>query len=387
MIKRELSAKINNLKSKYPVILLTGPRQSGKTTLIKDIFSNHTYKNLENPDEKMLATEDPRSFLNLGSKEKIIIDEIQEVPQLASYIQVAVDENKIPSQFVLTGSQNFQISQTVSQSLAGRVANFELLPLSYNELRSTYSIADLNNYILDGSYPRKYDKKISPSDFYRDYLNTYVTRDVRSLKNIGNLSNFQKFLQLLAGRVGQILNLSSLSNDLGVSVKTIESWVCVLEASYIAFRLQPYFENFGKRVIKSPKIYFYDTGLVCFLLGIDSVNELESHFIYGHLFENVIISEQLKKIWNKRANEKLYFWRDTHGNEVDLLIDKGLDKEILEIKSGKTYHADMLKGLHNLTTIMNTKYNLKSFLIYRGDLEQKINGTDLVNWRSFIELR
>ena len=384
MIKRELSIKINKLKSKYPVILLTGPRQSGKTTLVKEIFSSYTYKNLENPDERALAIEDPKSFLNLGSKEKMVIDEIQEVPQLASYIQTEVDENKIPSQFILTGSQNFQISQTVSQSLAGRVANFELLPLSYNELITTYDLSNLNKLILDGSYPRKYDKNISPSDFYRDYINTYITRDVRSLKNIGDLSNFQKFLQLLAGRVGQILNLSSLSNDLGVNVKTIESWISVLEASYIAYRLQPYFENFGKRVIKSPKIYFYDTGLVCFLLGINSANELKNHFVYGQLFENLIISEEIKNIWNKRANEKLYFWRDTHGNEVDLIIDKGLDKEIIEIKSAKTYNTEMLKGLSNLISIMETKYNLKSFLIYIGDIEQKINDVSLINWKSFV---
>ncbi len=384
MIKRELSIKINELKNKYPVILLTGPRQSGKTTLVKTIFPNYTYKNLENPDEKILAVEDPKAFLNLGYKEKMIIDEIQEVPELASYIQEEVDKNQISAQFVLTGSQNFQISQTVSQSLAGRVANFELLPLSYNELSTVYQINSLNKYILDGSYPRKYEKKISPSDFYRDYINTYITRDVRSLKNIGDLSNFQKFLQLLAGRTGQILNLNSLSNDLGVNAKTVESWISVLEASYIAFRLQPYFENFGKRVIKSPKIFFFDTGLVCYLLGINSVNELKNHFVYGQLFENLIISEKIKSIWNSRANEKLYFWRDTHGNEVDLIVDKGLQKDIIEIKSGRTYNAEMLKGLHNLESIMPEKYNLKSFLIYTGTIEQKIKSVDLINWKSYI---
>ena len=385
MIKRELSKKIRELKSKYPIILLTGPRQSGKTTLVKESFPNYTYKNLENPDEIALAIDDPKSFLNLGSKEKMIIDEIQKVPNLASYIQAEVDENKISSQFVLTGSQNFQISQTVSQSLAGRVANFELLPLSYTELTTTYNLVDLNKYILDGSYPRKYDKKISPSDFYRDYINTYITRDVRSLKNIGDLSNFQKFLQLLAGRVGQILNLNSLSNDLGVNAKTVESCISVLEASYIAFRLQPYFENFWKRVIKSPKIYFYDTGLICFLLGINTIDELKNHFVYGQLFENLIISEKLKNIWNKRANEKLYYWRDTNGNEVDLIIDKGLDKDILEIKSAKTYNVEMLKGLSNLASVMPEKYTIKSLLIYTGNIEQKIKSVNLINWKSFVE--
>ena len=199
------------------------------------------------------------------------------------------------------------------------------------------------------------------------------------------MSNFQKFLQPLAGRVGQILNLNSLSNDLGVNAKTVESWISVLEASYIAFRLQPYFENFGKRVIKSPKIYFYDTGLICFLLGINTIDELKNHFVYGQLFENLIISEKLKNIWNKRANEKLYYWRDTNGNEVDLIIDKGLDKDILEIKSAKTYNVEMLKGLSNLASVMPEKYTIKSLLIYTGNIEQKINSVNLINWKSFVE--
>ncbi len=384
MIKRKITKKIEELSKKYPVILLVGPRQSGKTTLVKDIFKKYIYKNLENPDEKLLAKEDPRSFLDLGGSRKMIIDEIQEVPEIASYIQTEVDEQKQMSQFVLTGSQNFQISQTVSQSLAGRVANFELLPLSYNELITEYKIKSLNEYILGGSYPGKYSKSIGSTDFYRDYISTYVSRDVRSLKNIGDLTNFQRFMNLLAGRVGQIVNMTSLANDVGVSVKTIDSWITVLKASYIVYRLQPYYENFGKRVIKSPKVYFYDTGLLCYLLGINSVEELKSHYAYGQIFENLIISEITKQIFNRRLNEKLYFWRDSNGNEVDLIIDKGLDKVALEIKSGRTFNKDMIHGLDYLYKFLAKKYNLDTKLVYAGNQEQRVGEHEVLNWKTFL---
>ncbi|MBD3329509.1 DUF4143 domain-containing protein [Candidatus Dojkabacteria bacterium] len=385
MIKRNITPKIKELSHKYPVILLVGPRQSGKTTLVKSTFKKHIYRNLENPDEKLLAKEDPRSFLEIGSGKKIIIDEIQEVPEIASYIQNEVDEQKQMSQFVLTGYQNFQISQTVTQSFAGRVANFELLPLSYNELVGEFEIKDLNKFILGGGYPGKYTKNIDSVDFYRDYISTYVSRDVRSLKNIGDLTNFQRFMNLLAGRVGQIVNMTSLANDVGVSVKTIDSWITVLEASYIVYRLQPYYENFGKRVIKSPKVYFYDTGLLSFLLGINSSKELKLHYAYGQIFENLIISEITKQIFNKRLNEKLYFWRDSNGNEVDLIIDKGLDKVALEIKSGRTFSKSMIKGLNYLHTFFAQKYNLETKVVYAGNQEQKIGDHEIVNWENFLD--
>ncbi len=380
MIKRTISKKIKSLSNKYPVILVTGPRQSGKTTLVRNLFPDYEYKNLENSNEKLAASKDPRGFLNIDSGQKIIIDEFQEVPEIASFVQTEVDKQDIMSQFVLTGSQNLKISQTVSQSLAGRVANFELLPLSYNELAKSNKSISLDKYIFNGSYPRKYERNIDMSDFYRDYIDTYVTRDVRLIKNIGNLTNFQRFMQLLAGRVGQILNLSSISDDVGVSVKTIDSWLSILEASYIVFRLQPYYENFGKRAIKSPKVYFYDTGLLCYMLGINSIKELSIHYIYGHIFENLIILEKLKNIWNKRLNEKIYFWRDNHGNEIDLLIDKGLDKVAIEIKSSRTFSKNSLKGLNTFKSIVPTKYNLKTQLIYAGDIEQSVNGHELINW-------
>lgn len=384
MITRIIETKIKSIQGKYPVILISGPRQSGKTILVKSLFPDYTYKNLENPDERLLAKSDPRSFLNLESDEKMIIDEIQEVPELVSYIQVEVDAKDRGTRYILTGSQNFKISETVSQSLAGRVANFELLPFSFPEVSSQYSIEDIETYILSGSYPRKYDKDIAPFDYYRDYISTYITRDVRSLKHIGDLTHFQRFIQLLAGRAGQILNVSSLANDLGMSVKTIDSWISVLEASYIVFRLQPYYENFNKRLTKSPKIFFYDTGLLAYLLGIDSVAELRSHFAYGSLFENVIVSEVIKRIWNKRAPEEVYFWRDSRGTEVDLIIDKGLYKDFIEIKSSKTFNQDFLRGIRSVQDLFSSKYKTQGYVVYNGRVEQLIEGVRLVYWERFV---
>jgi len=381
VIQREAENKIQKLRSKYPVILITGPRQSGKTTLVKKLFPKYEYKNLENPDMKLVAINDPRRFLGIDTKQKIIIDEIQEVPELASYIQAEVDEQHINSQFVLTGSQNFQISQTISQSLAGRVSQFELLPLTFSEILQIKKIS-LDDAILSGSYPGKYARNIDKTDFYRDYVNTYITRDVRSLKNVGDLSNFLRFMNLIAGRVGQIFNMNEIGGDLGIDYKTVQKWFSVLEASYIVFRLEPYYENFGKRIIKSPKIYFYDTGLVSYLLGINSIKELESHYSYGKLFENIIISEKIKYIWNKRLNEKIFFWRDNNQVEIDLVIDKGLEKDLIEIKSSKTYSQDMIKNLIKINPLLSDKYKVKSSIIYQGNFEQKINSVNLINWKN-----
>lgn len=383
MITRNAKIKVMELSKKYPVILMTGPRQSGKTTLVKKLFPNHRYKNLESPDQRIAAKDDPKRFLELGTGHQLIIDEIQEVPELTSYIQVEVDDQKINSQFVLTGSQNFQISQTVSQSLAGRVAQFELLPLTYCEL-STIGDFPLDQILLSGFYPGKHARNINQADFYRDYVNTYVTRDVRTLQNIRNLSNFLRFMQLIAGRVGQLFNSNELSNALGVDYKTIQKWFSVLEASYIIFRLEPYYENFGKRLVKSPKFYFYDTGILNYLLGISSPKELQNHPSYGSIFENFVISEKLKNITNRRLNQKLYFWRDNNGVEVDLLVDRGLDKDLIEIKSSQTFQPDMSSNIKKIIPILSSKYQVSSFIVYQGNLEQKIQQLELVNWKSFV---
>lgn len=385
MIQRNISKSINLLKEKYPVIQITGPRQSGKTTLTKQIFPDYKYKNLENPDERRLAIDDPRGFLELGSGVKMIIDEIQEVPELASYIQVEVDSQKIPAQFVITGSQNFKISQTVSQSLAGRVAQFELLPFAFSELKATRD-SSLDKLLVRGFFPPIIDKDIKPADFYRDYTNTYITRDVRQIKNIGDLATFQRFLELVAGRVGQLVNMTSLSNDTGISVKTVESWLSILEASYLIHRLQPFFENTSKRLVKSPKLYFSDTGLVCYLLGINSVSELTKHYCYGAIFENFVICERLKSINNLRLNHKLRFWRDNKGVEIDLLVDKGLKKELVEIKASKTFSSDFAKNLLQVRGVLAKKYQTNSSIVYQGEAEQMIGEICLRNWRSYLNV-
>lgn len=388
MIHRTISSKILELREKYPVVSITGPRQSGKTSLAQELFPNYIYYNLENLDSLALAKNDPKNFIKVGSGKRIIIDEVQKFPELLSYIQVEVDSQKIDGQFVITGSQNFSIAESISQSLAGRVANFTLLPLSYSEARgSTYGglFADSKQSILRGFYPRSLVKDIHPEDFYRDYLSTYVERDVRQIKNVGDLSIFQKFLQLLAGRVGQLVNFSSLANDVGVNYKTIKSWLNILEASYIVYSLQPYYENFGKRVTKSPKIYFYDTGLLCHLLKINSVNKLETHYAYGQIFENFVITEVYKNNFNLRKNEQLYFWRDSNGNEVDMVIDRGENKRGIEIKAGQTFNSEMLKGLLQWQSL-DPKKNIPTNLVYNGKLEQQVNNHEVINWKTFLSV-
>lgn len=383
MIPRNIAKTIHRLKSKYPVISITGPRQSGKTTLAQSIFDQHEYLNLENPDSYSLAKKDPKSFLKIGTSTKIIVDEVQKVPELLSYIQTEVDQNKLPAQFVLTGSQHFSLSQHISQSLAGRVANFTLLPLSFTELDQVVNKHNPTDLIIRGFYPAIIDQKISPKDYFRDYVFTYVERDVRQIVNVGDLANFQRMLILLAGRVGQLVNYSSLADDVGVSYKTINSWLSVLEASYLIFKLQPYYENFGKRVIKSPKIYFIDTGLLCYLLSVNSSKELERHYLIGSIFENFIIAEKLKEINNTRAMAKLYFWNDNNRNEVDLIVDQGLNKEIVEIKSSQTFSENFLKGLNHWSDLA-TKYQLKKLIVYNGSLQQSIRGVKLINWYDYF---
>lgn len=385
MIQRAITEKVLELKDKYPVVSIVGPRQSGKTSLAKEIFPDYAYYNLENLDMLSLAQADPKRFLQIGSGTKMIIDEIQKFPDLLSYIQVEVDTKKIDGQFIITGSQNFAISAGISQSLAGRVANFTLLPLSYAELQtSRYAsqFSQTKQSILRGFYPRPLVKSIAPSDFYRDYISTYVERDVRQIVNIGSLALFQKFLQLVAGRVGQLLNLSSLANDVGVTYKTIESWLSVLQASYIVYLLQPYHKNFGKRVIKSPKVYFYDVGLLCHLLRITSEQELGTHFAYGQIFENFVLIEQLKKSNNQRKNEQLYFWRDSSGSEVDIILDLGEKTRAIEVKSAQTFNTSMLTALSRWRKLDPTRNTLTT-LVYSGEAEQLVNDHEIKNWQSF----
>jgi len=386
VIKRHLKNIIKEQLTKFPVVAITGPRQSGKTTLAKTLLPNYEYFNLEDIGTKTLATSDPVAFIN-SMKDFAIIDEIQKVPLLLSQIQVKVDESKKMGQFIITGSESLLLSEKISQSLAGRVANNVLLPLSYEELKqSNLEYKNLAIQTLNGFYPRIYDTKVTFAEFYPEYINTYVEKDVRQLKNIGDLSLFEKFLQLLAGRVGQLLNLTSLANDVGVSHNTIESWLSLLEASYIIYRLKPYYRNLGKRVIKSPKVYFHDTGLLCYLLGINSEEVLEKHYAMGSIFENFVINEVNKHIYNHKLRSKLFFYRDSNGNEVDLLVDTGTTMLGFEIKASQTFSTEFLKGLQSIEhdVAQNTKFG--GVIIYKGKAEQIVSGHNLYNFANLDEV-
>jgi len=372
MIDRQLYNKAKQLLSKFPVVAITGPRQSGKTTFAQALCPGYNYVNLELPDERQFAREDPKGFLN-NYRDGVIIDEARHVPELFSYLQAVTDQRKINGEYLLTGSQNFLLSHHIAQSLAGRVALLTLLPFSFIELNtSIYKPNNWMEYLYKGGYPRIYEEQIEPMDFYPNYLQTYIERDVRQMLNVHDLATFQKFIQLLAGRVGQLLNQNSLANELGLSNKTIESWISVLEASFIVFRLQPYHKNFNKRLIKTPKLYFYDTGLASYLLGIRKVSDIQIHFAQGALFENMVINEFLKDGLNKGERLQYYFWRDSSQREIDLIIDKGLERNAYEIKMSQTVNQDFFKRLHYYKEMdVQAKLNL----IYGGNVDQERSGT------------
>ncbi len=355
MIARTIQQKIENLASKFPVITLTGPRQSGKSTLLRHAFPDYQYVSLENLDVRTFATEDPHGFLKTYPRH-VIIDEAQRVPTLFSYIQTHVDEVDEPGLYILSGSHNFLLMETVNQSLAGRTAILKLLPFSHDEKVSGGILpSTIDEEIFYGGYPRIFDKNISPTDYYPFYLQTYVERDVRMMKNIGDLSAFIRFLKLCAGRIGQLLNLSSLANDCGISVPTASSWLSLLEASYICHLLRPDWNNFSKRLVKTPKLYFYDTGLACSLLDISSPSQLATHYLRGGLFENLVITNFLKRAWNKGYEADLRFWRDSQGNEVDLLLyDGSTHPTAYEIKSGATFNTDFFSGLTKWASLSDT---------------------------------
>lgn len=379
MIKRDIQKEIEEAATGFGVVSITGPRQSGKTTLCKVMFPSYKYVNLENPAVLERIMYDPEGFL-AGIEGGVIIDEIQKYPELLSFIQVSVDADYRPGKFIITGSQNLLLSDKISQSLAGRVAVITLLPLTSNELLTQNYLADnIESIILDGFYPGKFTRNIKRTLFYSSYLETYIERDVRELKNITSLTDFKRFLSVLAGRVGQLLNTSNIANDIGVTNKTIESWISILEASYIIFRLPPYFVNHGKRLIKSPKIFFHDTGLACYLLGIDSKSEFETHYARGTLFENFIVSEMLKSKFNKISSSNLYFWRDRKGHEIDLLIATGSSPILVEIKAGATYSSDYIKHLEYYKNL-SLKDN-KSYVVYTGDKQAVVKQNQIINWK------
>lgn len=369
MIERQLAKKLEQLAEKFPVITITGPRQSGKSTLVQAIFPELPYVLLEDPDVRMLAQTDPRGFL-ANYKNGAIFDEVQRVPDLFSYLQGIVDKQTADRPFILTGSQNFLLLDQISQSLAGRTAVLRLLPLSYNEQQAGGLLPDtVDELLVRGSYPRLVTKRLDPADFFPSYIQTYLERDVRSLKNVTDLSSFTRFLRLCAGRIGSPLNLSSLASDCGISVNTAKAWLSVLEASYVIYLLPPYYENFSKRLIKSPKLFFYDTGLVCSLLGLRRADLVETFYMRGNLFENYVVSEVLKHFYNQGQQAPCYYWQDKSGREVDLLIETGTGLLPIEVKAGMTLNKDYFNQLTYWNKLSgNSPTN--SYVVYGGTLQQ-----------------
>ena len=381
MIERQITKSINALKDKFPVIALTGPRQSGKTTLLKNTFPEYQYVSLEDPNTRDFAQTDPKGFLKIYS-ERIIFDEVQRVPHLFSYIQTIVDESRQMGQFILSGSQNFQLLQNITQSLAGRVALFKLLPLDFTELSNHRLLPeDYANPLVRGFYPALFDRDIPSTPFYANYLQTYVERDAVELINIKDLLQFRAFLGLCAARVGQLVNLTSLGNECGVSQPTVKAWLSILESSYILFQLPPYFQNFSERIVKTSKLYFYDTGLLCHLLSIREPNAFINTSFKGNLFENLIISEFYKQNEHQYAHKDFYFWRDSNGNEVDLLIPKAATFDIFEIKASQTIMSEQFKGLNFLQNIAPNSVASKT-LIYGGLENQNRTHYNVRGWRS-----
>ena len=351
MIDRTIEPILKDLVTKYPVVTITGPRQSGKTTLCRKVFPQLPYENLEIPDVRQYALDDPRGFLNRYS-DGVILDEIQRTPDLLSYIQGIVDDRQRPGQFILTGSQQFEVLNRVSQSLAGRTALLKLLPLSLAEIHLENTPSAVDRLILSGLYPRIHDQRLNPTQALGDYLATYVERDVRQIAAIKDLSLFEKFVRLCAGRVGHILNLQSLANDVGVSHTTVRSWISILQASFIIFLLPPWFRNISKRLIKSPKLYFCDVGLASYLLGLENEHHVTRDPLRGHLFENIAVIEAMKYRFNKGLRSNLFFYRDSGGNEVDLILEMGPDIFPAEIKAAETIMPGSLKGLRKFAGLM-----------------------------------
>ena len=379
MINRNIEATIKEACRYFSVITVTGPRQSGKTTLVKQLFSDFQYYTLENPDTKLLALNDPLGFLQSHTA-GVILDEAQNAPELFSYIQGLVDENK-ERKFVLSGSSNFALMKNISQSLAGRTAIFELLPLSFGEIAPLTQQKTIDEILFDGFYPAIYSGEKTPQLLYPNYVKTYLDRDVRDLLNVKDITLFHTFLRLCAGRIGSLFNASELANEVGVSVKTITAWLSVLQASYIVYMLPPYFENIKKRLTKHPKLYFADTGLACYLLDIENATQLNRDKMRGHLFENFVVIDFLKNRLNKGKESNLYFYRDSNGNEVDLLLRNGNNFDITEIKSSMTYNPDFEKGIHYFSEIFKNRVTDKQ-IIYCGELEKTVGNIKLLNFRN-----
>ena len=388
MIKRKLSSKLSTIAKQFPVIAITGPRQSGKTTLAKSVFADYRYVSLENIDTRAFAANDPRNFLSsFDNAPGVIIDEIQEVPQLFSYLQEIVDTKKRPGFFVVTGSQNILLQEKISQSLAGRIAIFTLLPLSISELKDADLLPEsVDSTMLKGFYPRLYAEQVDIQTWCNNYITTYLERDVRQLINVNNLLTFQRFLKVCAARIGNILNYADIARDCDISLNTAKAWLSILEASYIIKLVQPYYKNFNKRVTQTPKIYFYDTGIVCALLGIKKAEELNIHHMRGHIFENMIIADTFKYNFNSNMVPNIYFWRDTQGHEIDCLLEKSFDKLApIEIKSNMTISDRFFKNIIDWKEIIKEP-SIEGYLVYSGNENWIRREGKIFSWKNNFEM-
>ena len=380
MIKRIAEKKLKQLASSFKAVAVVGARQSGKTTLVKTIFKDKPYVSLENPDTRNFALIDPRGFLETYST-GAILDEVQRVPELFSYLQEVLDNSKKRGLFILTGSNNFLLQQAISQTLAGRVGYLNLLPFSVTELTEAKKIkATDDELMLKGFYPPVYDQKIPVTDWCPNYIRTYIEKDIRQIKNVADLIIFERFLALLAGRCAQELNMSALSVEVGVDVKTIQSWIGILESSFIVYLLKPHYKNFNKTIVKRPKLYFYDTSIVCSLLRINTVQHLKTHPQRGAIFENMVVTEFVKQRTNKGDQINLFYWRDKTGHEIDLIVDENNKLLPIEIKSGQTINSDFFKNIEYWTKLSNAK---KAMLLYAGKINQtRSAGVEVKNWRT-----
>jgi len=377
--QRQAEHQLKLSANQYPVVTVIGPRQVGKTTMVKYVFDQLPYVNLEDPDIRLFAEHDSKGFM-AQFPDGAIIDEIQNVPKLLSYIQVIVDEKQKNGMFVLTGSQQLDLNSAISQSLAGRTSILFLLPLTITELQAQKIDLTLDDYLLHGFLPRNHAEKLDPKTAYRNYVRTYLERDLRKITNVHDLTAFQKFIRLCASRVGQVLKYDNLANEVGISATTIKHWLSILEASYIIFKVQPYFENFGKRIIKSPKLYFFDVGLVSYLIDIENQKQLSRDPLRGYLVENLVVLELMKARMNLGLEANLYYYRDSHQNEIDIIYKKANQLIPIEIKSSSTFDSSFLKVINYYRKLAAERVP-HAWIVYAGNLSYQVNGAQLINYK------